>query len=151
MADPLSIAISVAGLLATAGKICSVLSHFIGAATDAPQSAQAALNAVEEVRFALDMVKGLIDTITNLPSTRRMLVRLDHIAITFSNCVLTLSELESLVSFKDGIMHRLRWAWGEKKIMRLLPRLESQKASLSLMVTVLLWYALCSTLADPVA
>jgi len=31
-----------------------------------------------------------------------MLVRLDHIAITFSNYVLTLSELESLVCFKDG-------------------------------------------------
>ncbi len=147
MADPLSIAASVAGLLATAGKICLVLSQFIGAATDAPQSAQAALNAVEEVRSALDMVKGLIDTITNLPSARRMLVRLDHIAITFSHCVLTLSELESLVCFKDGMMHRLRWAWGEKKVMRLLPRLESQKSSLSLMVTVLLWYALCFTLA----
>jgi hypothetical protein len=140
MADPLSIAASVAGLLATAGKVCSALSHFIGAAVDAPKSAQSALNAVEEVRLALDMVKGLIDTISSLPSARRVLVGLDHIAITFSHCVLTLSKLESLVCFKDGMMHRLRWAWGEKRVLALLPKLESQKISLSLMVTVLVWY-----------
>lgn len=39
MGDTLSIAASVAGLLTTAGKICSVLSDFVGAAADTPQSA----------------------------------------------------------------------------------------------------------------
>jgi hypothetical protein len=140
MSDPFSIAASVVGLLATAGKICSVLSTFVSAVLDAPRSAREALAAVEELRLALEVVKGLIDTVTNLPSRRRMLVRLNHITITFTNCVLTLSELESLVCFKDGVLHRLRWAWGEKKVLRLLPRLESQKASLSLMITVLVWY-----------
>ncbi|KAM7198889.1 Ras family domain containing protein [Naviculisporaceae sp. PSN 640] len=155
MADPLSIASAVVGLVATAGKISLALSTYISSAVDAPQSARDTLAAVEEVRLALDLVKGLIDTITNLPSNRRILVRLNHVAITFSNCVLTLSELESLVCYKDGIMHRLRWAWGEKKILRLLPRLESQKASLSLMVTVLMWFVPCyyplfnSAVADP--
>jgi cell division control protein 24 len=141
MADPLSIAASVAGLLTTAGKICSVLSGFVGAVADAPHSARAALGAVEEVRVALEAVRGLIDTVSGLPSRRRRLVRLDYIRITFANCVLTLSELEALVCAEGGSgpMHRLRWAWGEKKALRLLPRLESQKASLSLMVTVLLW------------
>ncbi|KAK4169725.1 hypothetical protein QBC43DRAFT_306583 [Cladorrhinum sp. PSN259] len=137
MADPLSIAASVAGLVATTTKICSALSAFVSGAIDAPSSARAALIAVEEMRLALGMVKDLVDTISALPSRRRVLVRLDHIAITFSNCVLTLSELESLVCFRDGILHRLRWAWGEKKVLKLLPRLESQKSSLSLMVSVL--------------
>lgn len=136
MSDPLSIAASVAGLLATAGTICTTLSSFI----DAPESARAALAAVEEVRLALEMVQQLVDTVSALSSLRRALVRLDHIAITFSNCIRTLSELESLVCFKDNIMHRLRWVWGEKKVLQLLPRLESQKASLLLMVTVLRWY-----------
>jgi hypothetical protein len=97
MADPLSIAASVAGLLTTAGKICSVLSDLVGAVSDAPQSARAALGAVEEVRSALEMVQGLLDTVSGLPSKRKMLVRLDYIRLTFANCVLTLSELESLV------------------------------------------------------
>ncbi|KAK3381852.1 hypothetical protein B0H63DRAFT_451144 [Podospora didyma] len=136
--DPLSIATAVVGLVATAGKICLALSTFVSSAIDAPQSARDALAAVEDVRLALDLAKGLVDTVTNLPSNRRMLARLNHIAITFSNCVFTLSELESLICYKDSIMHRMRWAWCEKKILRLLPRLDSQKASLSLMVTVLM-------------
>ncbi|KAK4444564.1 P-loop containing nucleoside triphosphate hydrolase protein [Podospora aff. communis PSN243] len=139
MADPLSIAASVAGLLATSGKICSALSTFISGVVDAPQSARDVLTTVEEMRAALEMVQGLIDALSTLPSQRRVLLRLDLITITFSSCVLTMSELESMVSscFKDGVMHRLRWAWAEKKILKLLPRLESQKASLSLMVTTL--------------
>ncbi|KAK4103378.1 hypothetical protein N658DRAFT_505735 [Parathielavia hyrcaniae] len=100
MADPLSIAASVVGLLTTAGRICSVLSNFIGAAADAPKSAQDALSAVDEVRSVLAMVEGLLATISNLSSRRKMLVRLDHIRITFTNCVLTLSELESLAYLK---------------------------------------------------
>lgn len=140
MADPLSIAASVVGLLGAAGKICAALSSFVGSAIDAPASARTTLAAVEELRLSLQMVRQLVDTISGLPARRRQLVRLDHIAITFSNCILTLSELESLVCFKDGVMHRLKWAWSEKKVLVLLPRLESQKSSLSLMVTVLHWY-----------
>ncbi|KAM0418931.1 hypothetical protein ACHAPT_012089 [Fusarium lateritium] len=137
MSDPLSIAASVVGLLGAAGKICTALSSFVGSAIDAPAAARTTLATVEELRLSLEMVKHLVDTISSLPAMRRQLVRLDHIAITFSNCIITLSELESLVCFKDGIMHRLKWAWSEKKVLILLPRLESQKSSLSLMVTVL--------------
>jgi hypothetical protein len=140
MADPLSIAASVVGLLAAAGKICSVLSGFVSSVVDAPQSARDALAATSELRFVLESVQGLLDVMSDLPSNRKMLVRLDHIAVTFSNCVLTLSELESLVCLKKDRLHRFKWMRTEKKVLRLLPRLESQKASMSLMVSVLIWY-----------
>jgi hypothetical protein len=139
MADPLSIAASVAGLLATATKIYSVLSDFISTVVDAPNSARSTLTAVEEMKLALESVKQLIDTVSSLPSKRKAMIQLDHLTITFSHCILTLSELESLVCFKDGFMRRLKWAWEEKKVLRLLPHLESQKASLLLMMTVLQW------------
>ncbi|KAK0612145.1 hypothetical protein B0T14DRAFT_341604 [Immersiella caudata] len=137
MADPLSIAASIVGLLATSGKICSVLSSFISGVIDAPQSARDVLAAVEEMRGVLEIVQGLLETLSTLPSRRKSLVRFDLVTITFSGCILTLSELESIVCFKNGLMRRFRWVWEEKRIMRLLPRLESQKASLSLMVTTL--------------
>jgi hypothetical protein len=139
MADPLSIAVSVAGLLGTTTKICSVLSDFISSAVDAPNSARSTLALVEEMQLALESVKQLIDTVSSLPSERKAMIRLDHLTITFSHCILTMSELESLVCFKDAFKRRLKWAWEEKKVLRLLPRLESQKASLLLMVTVLQW------------
>jgi hypothetical protein len=150
MADPLSIAASVVGLLAAAGKIGSVLSGFVSSVADAPQSARDALAAATELRFVLESVKGLLDVMSALPSNRKMLVRLDHIAVTFSNCVLTVSELESLVcpkDGKDGVLHRFKWTRIEKKVLRLLQRLEAQKTSMSLMVSVLIWYGHSSPFA----
>jgi hypothetical protein len=138
MADPLSIAASVAGLLGTATKIYSVLSDFISTVVDAPNSARSTLTAIEEMKLALESVKQLIDTVSSLPSKRKAMIQLDHLTITFSHCILTLSELESLVCF-DGFMRRLKWTWEEKKVLRLLPRVESQKTSLLLMMTVLQW------------
>jgi len=147
MADPLSIAASVVGLVAAASKICSALSGFVSSAVDAPQSAQHVLTVVSDTRLALEMVQELIDAIAVLPGHRKMLVRLDHLAVTFSNCVLTISELESLVSLSlsvdggggGGKLRRFKWIRNEQKVLRLLPRLESQKASLSLMISVLRW------------
>jgi len=142
MADPLSIAASVVGLAAAAGKIYSALSGFVSSAADAPQSALSALNTVREMRLALEMVQELINTISTLPSNRKMMVRLEHIVITISNSVLTMSELESLVCpcmDGSGLRSRFKWAKIEQRVLRLLPRLESQKASLSLMVSVLVW------------
>jgi hypothetical protein len=140
MADPLSIAASVVGLLTAAGKICSALSGFISTVTNAPQSAEDALAAVSELTSVLEMVQGLLDGLSKLPARRKMLVGLQPLSVTFGRCVLTLSELESLVCFKDDMLHRLKWVRTEKKVLRLLPLLESQQASLSVMVTILVGY-----------
>src|SRR4051812_1341452 len=134
MADPLSIAASVAGLLGTAAGIYKALSDATSSVADAPNSARLLLSAVGEMKLALTSIQRLFDTISSLPAERKALIRLDHIAVTFSECVLTLSELEALVCGKlikeGGLLSRLKWAWNEKKVTRLLPRLESQKGCL---------------------
>ncbi|KAI8712442.1 hypothetical protein NCS52_01342400 [Fusarium sp. LHS14.1] len=137
MADPLSIAASVVGLVAAAGKVYGVLSNFVFTAADAPSSAASVLETVEQMKLTLSSVQSLIDSIETLDPSRKALIQLDHLSIVITHSVLTISELESLVCPKDGLMHRLRWAWSEKKVLGLLPRLESQKSSLSLMVAVL--------------
>ncbi|KAJ3456356.1 hypothetical protein MRS44_016379 [Fusarium solani] len=137
MADPLSIAASVVGLVAAAGKVYGVLSNFVSTAADAPSSAASVLGTVEQMKLTLSSVQSLIDSIESLDPSRKALIQLDHLSIVITHSVLTISELESIVCPKDGLMHRLRWAWSEKRVMGLLPRLESQKSSLSLMVAVL--------------
>src|SRR6188768_3659659 len=67
MADPLSIAASVAGLLTVAVKISAVISDFISSINDVPESARAALTAVEGMRLTLTSVKQLIDRLSQLP------------------------------------------------------------------------------------
>jgi hypothetical protein len=91
------------------------------------------------VRLALLSVEQLINNLSAIPTGRRVYIQLDHLAVTFSQSILTLSELESLICLNDGFLHGFRWAWSEKKTVRLLPRLDSQKSSLSLIFTILQW------------
>ncbi|KAE9576694.1 hypothetical protein CGMCC3_g7289 [Colletotrichum fructicola] len=137
MADPLSIAASIAGLLAAAGKVYTVVSGFIDSTANAPQSAAATLEAVGEIKLALSSVQSMIDSLHHLSASRKGLIQLEHLAIIITNAVFTLSKLESLVCQKDGFRYRLRSVWNEKRVLSLLPRLESQKASLTLIVSVL--------------
>lgn len=137
MADPLSIAASIAGLLAAAGKVYTVVSGFIHSTANAPQSTAATLEAVGEIKIALASVQSIIDSLHYLSASRKGLIQLEHLAIIITNAVLTLSKLESLVCQKDGFRYRLRWFWNEKRVLSLLPRLESQKTSLKLIVSVL--------------
>ncbi|KAF5665698.1 cell division control 42 [Fusarium heterosporum] len=137
MVDPLSIAASVVGLMGAAGKICGVLSKFINSTIDAPNSAAAALQDVEHMNLTLYSVQSLVESLDSVPASRKRLIQLDHLSIVITHSVLTISELESIICRDDGLMNRLRWVWNEKKILDLMPRLETQKSSLSLMIAVL--------------
>ncbi|KAI1874255.1 uncharacterized protein JN550_002834 [Neoarthrinium moseri] len=137
MADPLSIAASVAGLLTLTTSITSSLKKFKAAVSDAPTSARIVLATVEETSIALKTVRHLIEFVEILPPQRKSLVHLDHLAIIFSQSIRTLSELEALITIPTNLRRRWKWTSDEMKVMRLMPHLESQKSSLSLIITVL--------------
>ena len=140
MADPLSIAAGVVGLLATARKVCTLLSGFVSSVADAPQLAHTALVTVNQLSFTLDSVGVLLQRLEGVPSSRRDMIRLDHLVLIFTQCVLTLSELESLLRRVTGsALNRLRWNLAEKKIQRSTELLEKHQASMLLMLNVLQW------------
>jgi hypothetical protein len=143
MADPLSIAAGVVGLLATAGKVCVLLSGFISSVSDAPQLAHAALLRVNELSFTLEMVSSLLQRLDAVPAGRRDMVRLDHLVLVFTQCVLTLSEVESLLKRVTGSsFNRLRWNLAEKKVGRSIEILEKHQSTIVLMLNVLQWYGI---------
>ncbi|KAK4453573.1 hypothetical protein QBC34DRAFT_210557 [Podospora aff. communis PSN243] len=130
MADPLSIAVSATALVATARKIYTGLAGLVGNVKDAPANIEAALATVGQIRTALVEVKGLINAVETLPPARKALIHLDHLAVTFADGVMLLTELESLVCDQPADLsftRRLRWAASERdrKIARLLSRLET--------------------------
>jgi len=141
MADPLSIAASIAGLLTITTRIYSTVKDFASSLADAPKSALSLLQTIEDMKLTLVLFKDLMNELSTLPPEKKAMIRLDHIAITFTHCIATLSELESMVLVDNlsGVWDRLRWTLKEDKLTALLPRLESQKSSLSLMVSVLRW------------
>ncbi|KAK1457737.1 hypothetical protein CMEL01_15720 [Colletotrichum melonis] len=138
MADPLSIAGSVAGLLATAVKVYNTTFDFVSSAVDAPESAMQMFQLIEETKMTLSSVHKLLHSLDRFPSSRKNMIQLDHLSIVVTHSVLTLSKLESIVCQQDGLRSRMKWAlWHEKKILALLPRLESQKSTLAVMVIIL--------------
>lgn len=97
MADPLSIAASVAGLLSLSGSLYNRISTFTDRVQYASQSAFALRLSVSEVRLALTSVSGLIESFINISPERRAMVQLDDLIMCLTQLVLVFDELERLV------------------------------------------------------
>ena len=97
MADPLSIAASVAGLLSVAVKVGTIITSFISSVNDAPESARAALTTVEGMRLTLISVKHLIDGLSQLPRERKGMIHMRHLVVVFREAILSFSDLEAII------------------------------------------------------
>ncbi|KAI0509384.1 P-loop containing nucleoside triphosphate hydrolase protein [Xylaria bambusicola] len=142
MADPLSIAASVAGLIALSGSIYKIVGDFVERAAHPPQSAHALLLSVSEMRMVLKSVSDLIDDFLKYPPKRRALVRLDHLIICLTQAVLSFSELEKFVNpwatrTQRSLWQRWKLASQDERISRFNTRLQENKLSISLVLNIL--------------
>jgi hypothetical protein len=146
MSDPLSVAASVAGLLALSGKIYTNLSGTIARTTDAPKSAHMLLLTVSEMRITLTSISDLINTFLHIPLGRRAMVQVDHLIICLTQCVFTFDELEQQLGKWPEDVHRsrwkrLRWAAVEERLLALNDKVQQHKMSLTLVLNIFQWYA----------
>jgi hypothetical protein len=148
MADPLSISASVVGLITVAGKISAVMAGFVFGIADAPESARAALAAVDTMRLTLASVKQLMTELSQMPRERKEMIHLNHIAIIFREAILSLSELEAIIcptsarigeNMKTWTWDTVKWLLEEKRITAAVQRLDSHRTSLSTILNILQW------------
>lgn len=144
MADPLSIAASVAGLLTLAGSLYKQISIFTNGIQGVPQSAFALQLSVFEVRLALDSISGLMDSFLDVPPRRRAMVQIDHLVICLTQLVLVFDELEDFVRTWPEDIQFSRWKrWRffaqDEKMTRLNSKIQQQKTSINLVLNVLQW------------
>ncbi|KAI4262147.1 MAG: hypothetical protein L6R42_002671 [Xanthoria sp. 1 TBL-2021] len=141
MADPLSIAAGVIGILTAAAQVSHLLINFTRNSKDAPQTAQIVLTEVNEISGTLSHLQSFLLGNETLDRSRTQLLQVDQVVTVVSGCVLTFSELEKLLdSLKTdnmGIRDCVRWARKEKLITGLVQRLQNHKASLSLVLHIL--------------
>lgn len=147
MADPLSIAAGVIGILVAAAHISSLLFEFTSTSKDAPQSARAVLTEVNDIKSTLEHLRSFLSGNECSDKSRTELLQVHQVVTIMSGCVLTFSELERIL---DGLkaegmamFDRARWARKEKVIGKLVQRLQNHKASLSLILHVLNGYVGC--------
>ena len=141
MADPLSIATGVLGILSAAGKISSLLVKFTTATKNAPVQAQSVLVEVDAITTILSHLQSFLLGRELVDSSRTSLLKVDQIVTIVSGCVMTFSELEKLL---DGmkvehmnVLNRVKWARKEKEILVLVQRMQNHKASLTLITNIL--------------
>ena len=142
--DPLSVSASIIGLLGAAAKVSSVLLTFVKKTRNAPDSAQELISEVNSVTAVLTHLQKYLLNSAGTARSRASLILVDQVVVTLSECVITFSKLEELLgtSRDDNewkILDRMKWALEESSTSSILRRLERNKTSLTLMLTVLQW------------
>ena len=140
--DPISVAASLVGLLGAATKVSSILRSVVKSAKAAPKVAQNALAEVTDITVCLNQLQTFVlnTQTTRQPEGSRILV--DQLLVILSDCVLIFSELEQTLNSLEieepwQAYHAIKWMLREKDIAAILTRLQSSKASLTLIMTTL--------------
>ena len=144
--DPLSVTASIVGILGAATKVSSVLYKFVHDAKGAPKLEQTVLAEVNSLSSVLGHLQTYILGLSTSSKSRTSLILVEQVIVTLADCVTTFSELEAVlgtarIESELRILDRVKWATKESKVTDIQGRLQSNKSSLTLMLTILSWYA----------
>lgn len=144
--DPLSVAGSIIGILAAAGKVVEIVEPYVTSTKDAPKIAVSVHSEVNRVRTVLSSLHDILSNLSNssISPTRAAFVQIDPLIVTFTDGVLIFSELESIVaplmppSPNQGLplMQRFQWAAKKNTIANILDRLQRFLVSLSAILNI---------------
>lgn len=139
--DPLSIAAGVVGVMTAAAKISSLLTNFMRQSKAAPRQAAIVLTEVTETSGILSHLQSFLLGTETAGQSRTCFLQVDHVVAIITGCVSTFSELEKMLddlrTESMDILDRIKWARKESAIMAIVARLQTHKASLSLMLNIL--------------
>jgi cell division control protein 24 len=144
MSDPLSVAASIAGLIALAGELYISLDEFISNVRDAPSLAQTIQSEIKSFRNSLNALHRVLQDPAFGRSKRAALISADYVVVSFTDAVLVFSQLETnvlpLTKFTDyGVVARTQWTRKKVKLNELVGRLQWQKHTLVLQLNILRW------------
>ena len=154
MADPLSIAGSVAGLWTVAGKVLSMGYELCSTVKDAPESILAVIEEMRQMHAIFGQVQRLISHTSTRPAHNRlMMISIYNLQATLSGCVLICDRLNRKLSEVLGcggpnplpmpnrlvpVRDRVKCVlWREPEASGILADLQRHKLSLSLMLSTL--------------
>ncbi|KAL8790256.1 MAG: hypothetical protein Q9195_006413 [Heterodermia aff. obscurata] len=141
MSDPLSVAAGVLGIITAAAQISSLLTRFTKNVKDAPEQAHVILTDVTDTSRILSHLQVFVLDAGSVSQSKTCLLHIESVVAIVTGCVATFSELQRLLESLrlDGmtVLDRLKWTRDESSINALGSRLQTHKASLSLMLDVL--------------
>ena len=143
--DPLSIAASIIGITTAAVQASRLLKTFVDGPGQSSASARNILREVSGTYACLQQLQGFLLGREAATRSRRSLIMIEQIVVSFTDCVSVFSELEQTLDSLQtaehmGVLDRLKWSLKENAISKLLIRLQSAKASMNFMLNILTWY-----------
>ncbi|EXK77075.1 hypothetical protein FOQG_18204 [Fusarium oxysporum f. sp. raphani 54005] len=145
MADPLSLAASIAGLISITVEAVKFLSPYVSAAKETPQVAAHVYSEVQSTQVILMGLQSLTKNLSSVKVQHAALIGVNQVVAVLTDGVLLYSELytelQSLPATggdtKIPLMGRLQWARKESTFITLLNRLQSFKNSMTLVLMIL--------------
>lgn len=139
MADPLSIAASITGIVMAAVKITTVLSDL----HDAPDHIADLSAEVNNIRIVFKAFQRLLDQPNSLPSRRAAMIQLEDVVVIVTEVVLVFSELQTIVTplstRQRSPLRALTWVWQRSTTTRLVNQLQRHKSSLTVVLQIIAW------------
>jgi hypothetical protein len=141
----LTIGTTIAGILSTTARISSTTYQYIATAKNAPQEIRSIATEVDGVHSVLQLLQALLLKFERVSRERTCLISVDQVVLTLSAIVTTLSELHVFVrklGDNDAMsaLDRAMWVVRKKTAAEIATKLQGQKISLTLMLTILTWY-----------
>ncbi|KAF8541169.1 hypothetical protein BDD12DRAFT_803914 [Trichophaea hybrida] len=145
MAEIISVAASVTGMLAVAERVATIFYKFGQRVAHARTFSRNVMTEIHDISRLLRQLDCLIKLQGKRTGAeeRLSLIMVNHVLAILTSCVLTFSELEALVNgfgveeSTFSFIGREKWAQKEKEIGDLFQRLQNQKISLSLMLNII--------------
>jgi len=147
MADPLSVAASIAGLLSAGAAIAKALGPYVSAARETPQVAFHVHSEVQAATIILSALRSLAQNMASVSRKRAAMIELEQVIVVLTDGVFIFSDLEAAIKTlpvpasssvtRMALRSRVQWAWKEIPLNSLLSRLQSFKSSISLILGIL--------------
>lgn len=149
MADPLSAAAGIVGVLTAAVQITRLLIEFTKRTKAAPRQASQVLSEVNDVHTIMTQLQAFLFGLNTPDQSQACHVQVASLISILTGCVATFSDLEQLLDQMRSedlrMLDRLKWAKKESTIELLISRLQVHKNSLTLILEIVNGWGIAHT------
>ncbi|KAG8350280.1 hypothetical protein FVEN_g11627 [Fusarium venenatum] len=145
MADPLSVAASIAGLISITVEAAKFLRPYVSAARETPPVAAHVYSEVQSIEIILSGLQNVTNNLSSVHARNAALIGVNQVITVLTDGVLLFSDLQAELrslspkNENEGIpiRTRLRWVRKESTFTALLTRLQGFKSSMTLVLMIL--------------
>lgn len=157
MADPLSLAASIAGLVTISAQIALLAKNLVDTVANAPASVAKIREEMDGMHFVCTEVQLFISKADGRHHAGLTMVTIHNLLTTVTGCVMVCSSIDKALSKVSGldspdtgtrrtsrtflpVAKRIKWAlYKEEEAQSMIQELQRYKSSLSLMLTIVQW------------